>query len=367
MGNEYSSLKMAWWAQREGFPPAAPKQVQLIISDLCNQDCSFCAYRMSGYSSNEMFLGDSKQAAYGTNNPVRFIPTERCLAFLDEFKRAGVLAVQFTGGGEPTVHQDHERIFARAVETGLKASLVSNGLRWSDRLIADILPRFAWVRVSVDAGNATTYASIRRTPADNFHKVIRHVGRLADAIKLAGSSCTLGVGYVVTPENYKEIDSGIAVAKGTGARYIRLSAMFNPEGEAPYANIYPAIKADITEARLRYDSPAFSVVDLFGERLADLHDGAPDYRTCSYQHYTSYVGGDMRAYRCCVLAYNHRGLVDGGKDLEHTPWDVFWASEERVNDFERFDAHGCERCQFNPKNRAMSYLLDKSPGHVEFP
>jgi hypothetical protein len=75
----------------------------------------------------------------------------------------------------------------------------------------------------------------------------------------------------------------------------------------------------------------------------------------------------MRAYRCCVLAYNHRGQIDGGKDLEHTPWDVFWASEERVNDFERFDARGCERCQFNPKNRAMSYLLDKAPGHVEFP
>ena len=32
-----------------------PLQVHLIISDLCNQDCSFCAYRMSGYTTNELF------------------------------------------------------------------------------------------------------------------------------------------------------------------------------------------------------------------------------------------------------------------------------------------------------------------------
>src|SRR3990167_6955639 len=166
MANEYSSLKMAWWAQREGFPPKAPKQVQLVISDLCNEDCNFCAYRMSAsvtgtkaYSSNELFVGDSKRAVYGHDNPVRFIPTERAISFMDEFKRAGVLAVQFTGGGEPTVHKDHERIFESALAASLKASLVSNGLRWSDRLRSEILPRFSWVRVFVDAGCPVTYST----------------------------------------------------------------------------------------------------------------------------------------------------------------------------------------------------------------
>ena len=499
LSNIYAPLKMAWHAQREGFPPAAPKQVQLILSDLCNQDCSFChpastmiwstsgnkriadieigdrvtgpdggdyrvtqtgkrytrglvcigaegryltitpehevltmrgwlqaksvctddwifteadnhyrwgvapvkvesaitlddgcdvysidvedihsyiadgfvvhncAYRMSGYSSNELFVGDSKPAAYGTNNPVRFIPTDRALRFIDEFKRAGVLAVQFTGGGEPTVHPDHESIFARTLEAGLSAALVSNGLRWSDRLIDEILPGFAWVRVSIDAGHADTYGSIRRTPVDNFHKVVRHAGKLAVAIQRAASKCVLGIGYVVTTENYKEIVDGVAVARGTGARYIRLSAMFNPEGESPYLSVYDEIREAIHEARVRYESQDFSVVDLFGERIQDLHDGAPDYRTCSYQHYTTYVGGDMRAYRCCVLAYNHRGLVAGGHDLSTVPFDEFWASQERVDDMAKFDARGCERCQFNEKNRAMAYLTGPAPDHVEFP
>ena len=87
----YAELKPVWWFARDGKLPDAPKQVQLILSDLCNQDCHFCAYRMSGYTSNELFIGDSERAAYGHDNPKRWIPTERALRFIDEFKRAGKL------------------------------------------------------------------------------------------------------------------------------------------------------------------------------------------------------------------------------------------------------------------------------------
>ena len=54
MSNPYSSLKMAWHYAREGGLPKAPKQVQMILSDLCNQNCRFCAYRMDGYTSNQL-------------------------------------------------------------------------------------------------------------------------------------------------------------------------------------------------------------------------------------------------------------------------------------------------------------------------
>lgn len=363
----YGSLKMAHWAMREGYPPKVPKQVQLIISDLCNQDCVFCAYRMSGYSSNELFVGDSKRSAYGHDNPVRFIPTDRAIAFLDEFKRAGVLAVQLTGGGEPSANKDHEKIFSHALDIGLAAALVSNGLKWSSNLITNILPRFTWVRVSVDAGTDETYSSIRQTPHGNFQKVLGHVSSLAKEIERLGTDCTLGIGFVVTPDNYKEIVGGVRCAKETGARYIRLSAMFNPDGASPYEPIYEDIKLSIEEARMRYDSPTFTTIDLFGDRIQDLVDGSPDYRTCSYQSYVSYVGGDMRAYRCCVYSYSNRGLIAGGSDLAHTPWDVFWNSPERIADFENFDARGCGQCQFNKKNRAMAYLIEDNQPHKEFP
>ena len=366
----YAEGKMVWWYARERKLPDAPKQVQLILSDLCNQDCSFCAYRMSGYTSNELFVGASEQAAFGHNNPKRWIPTERALALIEEFHEAGVLAVQFTGGGEPTVHPEHEAIFEKALALGLRCSLVSNGVKWSAHLATTILPRFDWVRVSIDAGNQAAYAATRRVPAGHWDLAWRHVRIAAEAIRAAGSPTALGLGFVVTPQSYKEIPQFAAEAAGSGAHNIRFTAMFSPEDERPFAAIYPEIRVLIEEAR-RLERPDFAIYDNFGSRFDDLKQHAPDYSFCSYQHYTAYVGGDMKAYRCCVLAYNKRGLVTGG-DLKERSFAEFWRSQERKDDMNALDARGCERCQFNTKNRQLLYVMgntesDVTPRHMEWP
>jgi len=361
----YSDLKMAWHLLRDGGLPNAPKQVQIILSDLCNENCSFCAYRMDGYTSNELFVGDSERAKYGTNNPVRVMPGPRAFALLDECKRLGVEGLQFTGGGEPTVHKQHVAIFRKALELGFKCSLVSNGLAWSKELI-EVLSQFSWVRVSLDAGTAETYARTRQTAISNFARVLLHITQLAGAIRAAESTCVLGVGFVVIPDNWREIRESVRLVRETGAAYIRLSAMFNPDNTKPYEGIYQDILSSVRAIKEEFDSPAFTVYELFTDRMQDLFDGAPDYDICAYQHYTAYVGGDMKAYRCCVLSYNKRGLIDGG-DLTNRPFDEFWNSPERKADFERFNARGCERCQFNSKQRVVNYLLGKKPKHSEFP
>lgn len=360
----YSELKPAWWYLRDGCVPEVPKQIQLILSDLCNQNCSFCAYRMDGYSSNEMFMADAKPAGYGHNNPKRWIPDSKVSEILKDAARLGVKGIQFTGGGEPTVHPHHERLFQEALELGLKCALVSNGLHWSDPLIS-ILEEFAWVRVSVDAGTPETYGKIRDTATGNFGKVWNNVARLAHGIRMEPwSPCVLGIGYVVTADNWHEIIDGVRLSRKSGAAYIRLSAVFSPEGAKPYENIYGPIKTLIHEARACYETEDFKVHDLFGDRLDDLEQGAPDYKTCYYQHYNSYIGGDQNVYRCCVLAYNKRGLLGSIKDRSYSD---FIGDAETQKLLTNFDARGCERCQFNSKNKAMNYLLGDDPPHKEFP
>jgi MoaA/NifB/PqqE/SkfB family radical SAM enzyme len=359
----YSDLKMAWHMLRDGGLPDAPKQVQIILSDLCNQNCSFCAYRMDGYTSNELFVGESEKAKYGTNNPVRQMPGPRAFSLLDECKRLGVEGLQFTGGGEPTVHKQHVEIFQRALDLGFSCSLVSNGVAWSPALIAQ-LREFAWVRVSLDAGTPETYARIRQTPPGNFQRVLDNVRRLATIANR--ERCVLGVGYVVTPDNWSEVRQATHLVREAGAAYIRLSAMFSPDNALPYQDIYQDVLKAVRDVKADYDSPAFTVYELFTDRLQDLFDGPPDYDVCAYQHFTAYVGGDLNAYRCCVLAYNKRGLIDGG-NLTTRPFDEFWNSAERKADFAKFNARGCERCQFNSKNRAAAYILGARPKHAEFP
>jgi MoaA/NifB/PqqE/SkfB family radical SAM enzyme len=366
----YSENKLIWWAYRDGGLPSAPKQVQLILSDLCNQSCSFCAYRMDGYTSNELFMAGSEAAAYGHNNPKRWIPTERALGLLTEFSELGVLAVQFTGGGEPTVHPDHDKLFRRALDLGLRCSLVSNGLKWSQHLTKTILPRFDWVRVSIDASLPSTYAETRRTPVSAWTQVWKNVLMLTDSVAEVKSQTQVGLGFVVTPSSFEEIPRFAHIASKSGVANIRYTAMFSPEDEKPFAASYDRIRGLIQESR-KFERPGFAIYDNFGSRFDDLHQHAPDYKTCSYQHYTAYVGGDLHAYRCCVLAYNQRGRVAGG-DLRERSFAEFWRSQERKDDMAALDARGCERCQFNEKNRALLYVMgdtasDTTPRHLEWP
>jgi MoaA/NifB/PqqE/SkfB family radical SAM enzyme len=362
----YSELKPAWWYAKEGGLPAAPKQVQLILSDLCNQDCHFCAYRMSGYTSNQLFVGDSELSKWGTNNPNRKIPAARALSLLEEFKEAGVEAVQFTGGGEPTVHKKHEEIFTRCLDLGMKASLVSNGISWSKDLRTKILPRFSWVRVSIDAGNVESYAHIRRTSKYNWVTAWDNIADLADAIDTENSRTALGLGFVVTPHSWTEIPEFACLARESGADNIRFTAMFSTEDEDPYIDIYEKIVSLINNVRMTHQSDLFKVHDNFGSRFEDLKQHSPDYRFCSYQYYTAYVGGDLTAYRCCVLSYNERGKINQG-DLSEQSFNTFWNSAARKEDMAGFDARECERCQFNQKNRAVNYLMATDPLHKEFP
>ena len=367
----YSENKLVWWYAREHALPEAPKQVQLILSDLCNQSCSFCAYRMDGYTSNQLFTEGAELAAYGHNNPKRWIPTERALSLLEEFRDLGVLAVQFTGGGEPTVHPEHDRLFRQALNLGLRCSLVSNGLKWSTHLTRDLLPRFDWVRVSIDAASDTSYAETRRTPVSAWTQVWKNVLTLTDAVKEAKSPCQVGLGFVVTPQSHPEILRFAEIASKSGVANIRYTAMFSPEDEKPFLAVYDQIVGDIHWAREKYQRPDFEIHDNFGSRFDDLRQKAPDYQTCSYQHYTAYVGGDLQAYRCCVLAYNERGLVAGG-DLRERSFTEFWRSQERKDDMAALDPRGCERCQFNSKNRQLLYVMgntesDTVPRHMEWP
>lgn len=369
----YSESKMAWWWTQEGKLPDAPKAMQVVLSDTCQQNCHFCAYRMDAtnefsdgrpYTSNELFASGAELSKYGTNNPLRQIPTERALALLDEFKSAGVLAVEFTGGGEPLLQKDHERIFQHALNLGLKCALVSNGVGMRQNLIDNILPRFTWVRISIDAGTKESYTKLRNCAPGHWDVVWRNVTMLSSAIARSRSDTALGLGFVVTPHSYKEIVEFTWMAKQRGAGNVRLTAMFSPSDEKPFVPIYDEISALIHKAE-EYADDSFKVYNNFGTRYEDLKQHRPDFPSCPHQYYVGYVGGDLNLFRCCLLAYSERGKIKGG-NLANQRFDEFWKSPERKRDLAALRPSECERCQFSGKIKNVLAVM-KKPRHVEFP
>lgn len=364
MSNPYSSLKVFHHRERldilrAGGQPV-PSQVQLILSDLCQQSCHFCAYRWEGYTSNELFHVVRPDGSKD-HNPNRMISTAKALEVLNDCKNMGVGAVQFTGGGEPTLHPQHLMIFDSAIELGLKAGLVTNGVVWRQGIVP-ILSRFAWVRFSIDAGSAETYSHIRGAHKTTYDMVHDHVIELVSATRKSTNGPLIGVGFVVTAENWTEVVTAANRARDAGAHNFRISAVFQPEGKKYFHDFYNRASVLCRDAEL-LARPGFTVANMFGERLEDLEQAHPDYSFCGYQHFTTYIGGDMNVYRCCNLAYNPRGLIGSIRDQS---FRELWESEAKRSDFAQFDATGCPRCQFNNKNRVIHYALENDPTHVDF-
>lgn len=332
-----TSLKPAWHLEKiqklRAGENVVPTHLQLIMSDLCNQDCGFCAYRSSVGFSIENFPED------GRKNPIRFIPTAKCREILEDYAELGGGAVEFTGGGEPTVHKDHLEIIGYAQGLGLQTGLVTNGVRLKDH---DVFHNLDWLRISLDAGTPETYESVRKSAA--WPIVMRN-------LKLAATfrKPKVGVGFVVTRENYREIGQACVIVRDAGIPYIRISAMFSTLG----ASYYEGLEVEVPEV------PGLRVVNLFPDRIGDLNQGPPDYDFCGYQQFVLYIGGDQKVYTCCTNAYTTAGTIGDLKVQRFKDWLLTY---NRRN----WDARSCHHCQFNDKNRLINYLLQPAPEHVNF-
>lgn len=370
MTDLYSPLKATRYLDRiekiRRGEPVGPVHVQIILSDLCNQACSFCAYRDPTYSSSTLFFvrEDGKRGLRYAGledrnyNPNRMIPFAKVVEILDDCVEMGVKAIQLTGGGEPTVHPDFAKVVEAIFSRGLKWSLVTNGVNLIRRDLLRHCATASWVRVSLDAGTPTTYSRIRHVPDTHWLDALAAIDGLS---KLNGP--IVGVGFVVTPDNWREVFEGAAAAKMHGASNIRIGAQFSAQDEALFAEFHSECAALCREAEVLSDN-GFTVYNRFGEKLDDLKQGRPDYPSCGYQQFTTYIGGDLGLYRCCVYAYHPHGLYGSIKERRFK--DV-WMEQARADAMRAFDASSCERCQFNKINSTLDYLLrSDDPEHAEF-
>jgi MoaA/NifB/PqqE/SkfB family radical SAM enzyme len=343
--NKFSDWKAAWHIDRiadlRAGKDAIPTHLQIIISDLCNQNCHFCAYRRDGGFSTQNFAED------GNRNPARFIPYEKCIEILNDAAAMGVGSVEFTGGGEPTVHKRWADIIGYAQSLGMETGLVTNGVRLKD---CEAVQNLTWLRISLDAGNQETYQAMRESRAwPQVMQSLEYAGKLEKPY--------VGAGFVITRENYLEIEDAALLAKNAGIPYVRLSAMFSTAGDSYYDGIIDTINQQLGKAK-KHEDALFKIVDFFDNRIDDLKQQAPDYSFCGYQQFVLYIGGDQKVYTCCTNAYTTHGEIGNLKNQRFSEWIE---SHRRYD----FDAKGCHHCQFNGKNRVINYLLGK-PEHVNF-
>ena len=67
-----------------------PTQVQIDLTNSCNHRCAYCFYRCARNEYLNALFNDQDR-----------IPYEIMVSLIDELRKLGIGAIQYTGGGEP--------------------------------------------------------------------------------------------------------------------------------------------------------------------------------------------------------------------------------------------------------------------------
>jgi len=349
--DEYSPYKIVHHCDRleqlKRGEQTVPIQIQLVPSNVCNQGCSFCAYRIKGSPSSQIF------------DPRQMLDTLKVYETVDCFAEMGGKAIHVTGGGEPLVHPDITHIFDYILNSELDLALVTNGSRLTPDMCA-ILADSSWVRVSVDSGNSETYSALRNTGPNEFDKVVSNVEKLVEY----KNKNIIGIGFVVVKENYSEIVQAARLFKDIGVDNLRISAAFVPQGAAYFKPFFDEAH-DLAQAAQELSDDYFHVFNLFDDRIHDMFDGTQDYGRCPSKDLISYVGADYNVYTCCTLAYNKKGLVGSIKDQTYKE---LWESREKRGMFINHSPMWACRipCMYENKNHFINYCISSDPKHINF-
>ena len=342
----------------------APVQLHLMPQNRCNHDCHFCSYRLANWKNSVQF--DDAEA----------IPWEILEPTLREARAMGTRAVELTGGGEPFLYPHIDQLIDLIDELGFDLGCVTNGtpVTWQRAQRLGAMQRWLWARVSIDAGSADTYCTVRGVAWTHWDRAWATVRNLSSE-RGARADRRVGVGFVVTRENYTEVAKCCRLAKTAGADNVRLSIRFGPGGNDYYLpgqlDIAEA-QAEAAERELNEDG-RFRVHNLIGERRGNQGAAFQDYEPCYTMRLLCVIGGDAKVYTCCTLAFNPAGEMG---DLRKTTFRELWegpAGEKFFEDFKVRERCRCV-CLYERRNLAMLSIVaaptpatPKEPGlHANF-
>jgi len=162
-----------------------PVLVNLDLTNRCNYKCRHCS--VEKYISNRVEMS-------------RVVASK----IINELADYGMQSIIFSGGGEPTTHPNFLQIIQLAADRGMKIGLATNGSLLYKFVGKLPLKSFRYIRVSFDAGCKETYTKIHNAQEGDFERVL--------SVATYFNECQVGMGFLVTADNYLEIPAAINLA-----------------------------------------------------------------------------------------------------------------------------------------------------------
>ena len=175
--------------------------LQVEASFACNLECVMCPWRgEEREAENQGLMRDETWAAIVPHLPE-------------------IDAVDFTGGGEPTLHPRLPEWIATAHAAGCTTGFLSNGFTLDEVISRAVIDAgLSWICISMDGATADVYEEIR--PGSDFATVTKNVERLG-ALRRNGVPKTM-INFVMMPQNIHQAEDMVRLAARLGVDQVNL-------------------------------------------------------------------------------------------------------------------------------------------------
>ena len=345
----------------------APTEIQLDLEAFCNDNCSFCSYRKEDGYNNEMLklIKAEPGEQYHDNKPTgkpsieSRIPDDVVLRIPEMMVEAGIMAVEITGGGEPTMHPKLDELLDLLGKANREIGLVTNGSLLSDKRIDLIVKNCLWVRISMDSASPITHKRIHRTPGFSFDDRIEKIKKLA---KYKDESLTLGISFIITPENIFEVeDAALLYAGIDGINHLRFSWMYDKQGTAGLTlDQIDEVKILLDTLKEKYDRDDFFIAY---EKNRIAHYSAPNkFDKCYFQKFVWAIGADSNVYPCCIMKY-HPKFANG--NIKDSTLQEIIQNQDTLAKQNDVDPTQCFPCWLRERNGQIAGAVEQ-PKHHNF-
>ncbi|MBI5237210.1 MAG: radical SAM protein [Deltaproteobacteria bacterium] len=326
-----------------------PIYMEVSPAGACNHRCTYCALDYMGYKP-------------------RFLEGALLKKRITELSSVDIKSIMFAGEGEPLLHKDIASIINHTKDSGIDAAVTSNGVLLTERLINECLSSITWIKISINAATAKTYAAIHRTREDDFERVIDNIARAVRFRNKEGLKTTIGMQLILLPENAEEAAPLAMKAKDIGADYLviksysqHLKSITRKYNGIRYSPYY-----DLSEKLKKIEDERFKVIFRLNA-MRKLDEAEKPYGRCLAIPFWAYIDSCGGVWACSAHLGDERFCF--GNIHENTIKEI-WGGEKRKKALE-YAANGLDikdcrmNCRMDEVNRYL-WDLKNPPAHVNF-
>ena len=326
-----------------------PIYMEVSPAGSCNHRCIYCGLDFMEYQP-------------------RFLEKVMFKKRLAEMGRLGVKSIMYAGEGEPFLHKDIAEIIVATRRSGIDAAVTSNAVLFNEKIADTTLPHLSWIKVSINAAKAATYAKIHRAMPGDFDKAVRNMAYASKIRRRNGYTCSLGMQIILLPDNYKEVVLLAKTAKAIGMDYL----VVKPYSQHPLSKTvaFKDIKygryLNLSEKLKKFNGKDFNVV--FRLHTMEKWDAAErNYKHCLALPFWAYIDAGGNVWACSLYLTSKKFCLGNiYKDSFRDIWET--KKHNRLNCWAagQLNTQKCRvNCRMDEINRYLWDLTHPS-AHVNF-